>query len=277
MNKGASGAFDRPVLVPVGERGVLSYRTEGRGAQSLVLLHGFLSNSRLSWSGLIGELAANYQVIAFDYFGHGSSAGSMEASFDLFADLIASQLEQMTETPVLVLGHSMGGAIGQTLARRHSNVVGGTVLSSTAARFSTKPGLRSTVLGIDLARQLAEITPTWPTQRLASLLIRGSRVSRYPGFDPGEFVWPEVLASLLQLDTFDSTAWVAELEPVVAILTERDDVVPIDRQTEMADHLPTASLIRSSLSHDASTTAPAAYMKVLSKALDLVTAGRRRL
>lgn len=60
----------------------LSYRMEGEG-QPVVMLHGFLANSRFNWidPGITAAItAAGFQAIMLDLRGHGHSAGPEDAS-----------------------------------------------------------------------------------------------------------------------------------------------------------------------------------------------------
>ncbi len=82
------------------------------GAPLLVLVHGGRDHAR-SWDFVAGPLASEYHVIAPDLRGHGDSAwavGSQYSMPDYILDL-AQLLRHVGETPVTLLGHSLGGAI----------------------------------------------------------------------------------------------------------------------------------------------------------------------
>jgi pimeloyl-ACP methyl ester carboxylesterase len=85
----------------------------GRPDQPLIIaLHGWLDNAA-SFS-LLAPLLTDYQVVAFDYPGHGHAddlAHSEEYSFVNFIAIFTQAIEKLTFQPVIFMGHSLGGAM----------------------------------------------------------------------------------------------------------------------------------------------------------------------
>jgi pimeloyl-ACP methyl ester carboxylesterase len=78
----------------------------------IIALHGWLDNAA-SFS-LLAPLLTDYQVVAFDFPGHGHSgdlAYSKEYSFVNFITIFTQAIEKLTLQPVIFMGHSLGGAI----------------------------------------------------------------------------------------------------------------------------------------------------------------------
>ncbi len=83
------------------------------GAPQLFLMHGWMDCSA-SFQFLVDALAQNWHVVAPDWRGFGLSQSSGADSYwfpDYLADLDAILLHYSPETPVNLLGHSMGGNI----------------------------------------------------------------------------------------------------------------------------------------------------------------------
>jgi pimeloyl-ACP methyl ester carboxylesterase len=84
------------------------------GGEPVVLLHGFLDLA-WSWDAVAKQLAdAGYRVIAFDFRGHGESEWIGAGGYYHFSDYVldlAELLPQITEGPVHLVGHSMGGTV----------------------------------------------------------------------------------------------------------------------------------------------------------------------
>ncbi|HEX2126178.1 MAG TPA: alpha/beta hydrolase [Thermoleophilaceae bacterium] len=69
------------------------------------------------------------RALLFDLLGHGASAAPRDGySVERQADLVARELEERDASPVLLVGHSLGGLIGTALAARAPEHVAGLVL-----------------------------------------------------------------------------------------------------------------------------------------------------
>ncbi len=108
-----------------------------------ILIHGW-SSSSFTWAPVVPVLSRRYRCIAVDLPGFGKSpAPKQPPTIAGYADMIASLIEQVSERPVLLLGHSMGGQINTTLALRHPMLVERMVLLNPAlsGRLSTRVNL----------------------------------------------------------------------------------------------------------------------------------------
>ncbi len=87
----------------------------GSGDPALLLLHG-LGATGAVWDGLVSFLAGRWpgQVLVADLPGHGRSAPLPRYSFGAMTEALAGALD--AGRPVAVLGHSLGGVLGLTLA-----------------------------------------------------------------------------------------------------------------------------------------------------------------
>jgi pimeloyl-ACP methyl ester carboxylesterase len=99
-------------------------REEGKqGRQVALLIHGW-SSSWYALSPLLPLLSKRRHCLAVDLPGYGQSPpGSEPASIAGYADLLAGLIREVTDRPVLLVGHSMGGMISLTLTLRHPDLV----------------------------------------------------------------------------------------------------------------------------------------------------------
>lgn len=88
------------------------------------------------WDGLAAELGKSHPVLRYDHRGHGGSAVP-EAAFtmDDLVDDAARLIREWGRGPVLFIGLSMGGMVGQGLAIRHPELVKGLVLANTTSQY----------------------------------------------------------------------------------------------------------------------------------------------
>lgn len=113
----------------------LAYIKVGTGP-SLVLIHGV--GLRLdAWIHQIEDLAQQFTVYAVDMPGHGDSDLFPECrNIDQYTDVIASWVTSDVETPVVMVGHSMGSMIALNFAMRYSDSCVGVVALNSIFRRS---------------------------------------------------------------------------------------------------------------------------------------------
>jgi len=98
--------------------------------QIALLIHGW-SSSWYAMSPLMGILAQRFRVIAVDLPGYGESPPfPYRATIPAYADLLANLVVDLTDDPVVLVGHSMGGMISLTLALNYPSLVERMVLLS---------------------------------------------------------------------------------------------------------------------------------------------------
>jgi pimeloyl-ACP methyl ester carboxylesterase len=102
----------------------LFYTDEGTG-QPILLVHGYTCDGQ-DWAYQIPALRQNYRVITVDLRGHGrSSAPEAPETYNprSFANDLAELIERLSASPVVAIGHSMGGATVVALAVEHPHLV----------------------------------------------------------------------------------------------------------------------------------------------------------
>jgi len=97
---------------------------EGQPNRQLALLiHGW-SSSWYAMSPLLGLLSQRFRAVAVDLPGYGESPPLPDrVTIPAYADLLADFVEKATDGPVVLVGHSMGGMIGLTMALRYPALV----------------------------------------------------------------------------------------------------------------------------------------------------------
>ena len=101
--------------------------SESTGAP-VVMSHAFGADSQ-QWEGLAAQLATAHPVLRYDHRGHGGSATPAgPATMDELSDDAARVVREWGCGPVVWVGLSMGGMVGQALAIRHPELVQALVL-----------------------------------------------------------------------------------------------------------------------------------------------------
>lgn len=86
-------------------------------APTVILIHGGFDHGR-SWDWTARALASDYHVVAPDLRGHGDSGWSSEGNYLMtsFVYDLGVLIELLDRSPVMIVGHSLGGAIGLRFA-----------------------------------------------------------------------------------------------------------------------------------------------------------------
>lgn len=113
----------------------LAFRQEGSSGPAIVLVHG-LGGSRRSWDALVPLLAREARVLVPDLRGCGeSSRGEAPYTLARAADDILGLVRGLQWSPVVLVGHSLGGVIVQEIITRNPAEVAAAVLVSTSSRL----------------------------------------------------------------------------------------------------------------------------------------------
>lgn len=91
--------------------------------QVALLIHGW-SSSWYAMSPLLGLLSQRFRAIAVDLPGYGASSPMHErVTIPAYAELLTDFIERVSDGPVVLVGHSMGGMISLTIALHHPILV----------------------------------------------------------------------------------------------------------------------------------------------------------
>jgi len=129
------GREGRTASTPALHYSVRAPRSGKRPRHTVVLSHA-LGCDLSMWDSLANQLAQDCRVIAYDHRGHGSSdAPDGPYTMAELADDAARLLRELDTGPVVWIGLSMGGMVGQELALRHPSLVGALVLANTTSGY----------------------------------------------------------------------------------------------------------------------------------------------
>jgi TolB-like protein len=126
-----TGVVTAPDDVPI------HYSTYGTGKTALVFVHG-ISCDQTYWKEQVIPFSGNFHVVTIDLAGHGKSGMErMDWSMDAYGGDVSAVVEALNLENVVLIGHSMGGAVIFRAARQLPGRIKGIVAVDTFEDFRT--------------------------------------------------------------------------------------------------------------------------------------------
>ncbi len=105
----------------------IHYDVRGTGVPALVFVHGWCCD-RHYWDRQMSHFASHYTVVSLDLAGHGKSGcDRTQWTIPAFGGDVVAVVEQLGLEKIVLIGHSMGGAVIIEAAHRLSSAVIGLV------------------------------------------------------------------------------------------------------------------------------------------------------
>ncbi len=108
------------------------------GKETILFIHG-AGGGEYTWGYQKGFFEKDFNPVIIELPGHGASGGEGEEEIGMYAEQVYAFLKALDLQKAFLVGHSMGGAIVQTLALTHAEVIKGIVLVGTGARLKVFP------------------------------------------------------------------------------------------------------------------------------------------
>jgi pimeloyl-ACP methyl ester carboxylesterase len=219
------------------------YEVEGRGPP-LVLIQGYTCSYRF-WDPMMRELAARFRVVRFDNRASGWTKDQGESfSVDTMAADTAALIAHLGLDSPAIVGHSMGGAIVQTLIERFPAACGKAVVLNSARAMSAQA---IALLEALLTLRKAEVDLDFlidASLRLLSGLSWLSVPSNLDAFraavksDPAPQSIEDQARQLTALERFDATRYRSAPPKPVFVVSSTDDILtPVSDGEQIAQAL----------------------------------------
>ncbi|MGB3483254.1 MAG: alpha/beta hydrolase [Mycobacterium sp.] len=239
------------------------------GSIPVVLLHGALMTADINYADVYEPLSLSHRVVAPDVRMHGH--GSRDRGFTLndASDDVIALLDTLGIERAILCGFSMGGGIAADVASRYPGRVAGSVISGTAACYSTRRRDRIVVAALNALRRLVAVglNPS-PGPLLLAMARRRTEVA----MQRQEWLLREcaknnlsdILAVNAQLPRVDLRRQLAEASelPCEYLLLTRDHLCHPELQRKLADLLG-AHTTMLDVDHDFPITDPVGFAKAV--------------
>jgi 3-oxoadipate enol-lactonase/4-carboxymuconolactone decarboxylase len=221
-----TGPTTLPDVPPALERGSL-----------FLLVHAAGSNAGM-WRRQVEGLGARHSVVALDLPGHGRSSGvDGLATVDAYADFLIEFIQAAGLRRCVLVGRSMGGAIGLAVAVRRPELASGLVLACTSARFVFPDAMLATLRDVVRGRLPQQFTTETFSPATSLELMREAWMEQVK-------TDPRVrYADLLACQAFDGGALLGRLKtPALVVGGADDQVTPPDQARALAGEIRGARL-----------------------------------
>ena len=186
--------------------------------------------------------------IALDMLGYGAREPVDRMDFDLLAADIEAQIARLALDRPVIVGHSMGGMLAQTLLRRGPRAYRAAVLSCTSPAFGDPSGefqkkfVADRLGPLDAGRTMAELAPgmvaavSGPAPDPAGRQLAIETIATTPA--------RSYRAAVHCLVGFDERANLAQIAiPVLCLAGEHDRLAPPAMMERMAARIPGARYV----------------------------------
>ena len=248
--------------MPKANLGDVEIYYESHGEGEPVLLVPGLGGVGAYWAPNLPAFSAKYRTIVHDHRGTGqSSASKIQYSVDQMSDDLLRLMDHLKIERAHLVGHSTGGAIGQTIAAKQPERLASLVLYATWTKadpffrrvFEARRTLLTASGPAAYTRSAAVfLYPDWWINRNLALIEEREKVT-IPNFPA-----PEIVASRIDaIVAFDRTADLPRIKHRTLVLCARDDILtPPYFSQELAQRIPGAQIrILEKGGHCASETA----------------------
>ena len=192
-----------------GRKGIL----EGR--ETVFFIHG-AGGGQHTWSYQKGYFEKEFNPIMIELPGHGESKGEGEEEIVKYAEHVKAFLEALGLRKAFLVGHSMGGAIVQTLALARSEMIKGIVLAGTGAKLKVLPMILNGIKD-DFEGTVRKMNQFTFSPKVSPMLIERGIAEMLQS-------QPEVLyRDFLACDRFDLMNEIEKIDSPALILCGEDD------------------------------------------------------
>ncbi len=204
----------------------------------LVFIHGSGDSAR-SWDAVVAPLGVPpIRAIALDLPGHGARAALLPPTptVDAYASAVRDDLASRGLDRVILVGHSLGGAIALRLALDAPALVVGLALVGTGARLRVLPSLL----------QMAHDDPSAAARTLASMGIAPDHEALVEPYlaTPTPLAPLALYHDLSACDVFDVRDQLARIaQPALVVVGDSDRLTPPKYSQYLVERLPHATLV----------------------------------
>ena len=213
----------------------------GTGEPTLVFLHG-VGGGAESWRGQLDAFGSRARCLAWNAPGYGGAPMIEPFTWEGLTDRLRTALDAAGVERAMLIGHSMGGMVAQSLIAAHPDRVHSLVLSATSPAFGRADGdWQREFVSQRLAPLDEGIGMAGMAQRLLPALIgphTAEPVRREIAAIMGDVPETTYRAAMTNLVTFDARENLAGISvPTVVVAGGHDTMAPAAMMQRMSERI----------------------------------------
>lgn len=250
------------------------YEVEGEGFP-LVLIAG-LSRDSSQWNFVRGDLAKNFKLIMLDNrsVGRTETPAVAYSITDMGKDII-QLLDHLHISKAHFLGHSMGGAIAQTIAHQYSEYVERLIISHSLAKAAPRAlfWMNHCASLYDTNKSPEEIMPVTAPWIFSNQFFTDPQAVEKLITIRKNYPYPQTAYGYRQqveaIEAFDSRSWIHQLSVLTCIIAGKEDILtPAEQSYEMHQRIKNSHFILQEGAHAPMFEMPEIYAADVIKFLD---------
>lgn len=213
------------------------FYTDKEGEQPpLLLVHGAGSN-HLTWSAELRRFPGR-RVIALDLPGHGRSEKPGRKTVIDYAQSVGAFMDAIDLERAIVVGHSMGGAIAQTMAVHMPDRLAALILVATGGKLYVNPKILNNIRSDP--EMVADLINRWAWAKEVGDEMRQLAKQQLLSIDPNV-----TYGDYLACDAFDIEDQLEKIQaPTLVIGGTGDKMTPFELSEVLAAKIPCATLVK---------------------------------
>ena len=239
------------------------------GREFILFIHG-AGGGQYTWSYQKGFFEREFNPIIIELPGHGESDGEGEEEIVTYTEQVYAFLQAIGVRKVFLVGHSMGGAIVQTLVLTHPEVIHGIVLVGTGVRLKVLPKILN-----GIKNNFEEIVPkiiqfAYSRKTPSELIERGVNQMLQ--------CRPEVLyGDFAACDRFDVMKEVEKIHlPTLILCGEDDELTPVKYSQFLHSRIEGSRLeVLPNAGHMVMMESPQAFNEKINRFIEEIVKGSR--
>lgn len=201
-----------------------------------VVIHG-AGGTHLDWPAEIRRLP-ELNTVVLDLPGHGRSIGAGRSSIAAYVSDVLSLMDALKLDKVILAGHSMGGAIAQTIALQYPVRVAALILIGTSAKLGVHPDILNGMMN-EFKRTVSTLVSMYYGTRPNESMVRRSQ-QRLSEFNP-----ITLYNDYVACNTFDLREQVQHIQVPTLIIGGTDDkMTPYKASSYLNEHISGSRLIQ---------------------------------
>jgi len=244
----------------------LFYRLEGRADRPVLVLSHSIGTDLGLWAPQVEDLLPHFQILRYDTRGHGASdAPEGDYTIDQLGNDLLGLVDALGISRFAFCGLSMGGAVGQWLARRAPERLTSLILANTSPRFGPRENWQTRIRAV-LDGGMEAIVPLAMQRFFCQQALSRNCVylegvkSVLLGTNPIGYA-----GCCAVLRDFDSEAWLSEIRvPTLVIAGDGDISTPWEGHGDvLAREIPGARSVRLPAAHLSNLECPRSFTAAL--------------